>query len=159
MRIKGFFISLVITAIFIFVLNRHWGQIPPLGKFFSPQQGFWQNAEPVNKNYSDKLKIKGIERRVSVWLDERLVPHIFAQNDHDAYYVQGYITAMFRLWQMEMQVRAAGGRVSEVIGEKGLQYDRLQRRKGMVTAAENSLAAAEADSACSRGTCRASQAT
>lgn len=146
MRIKGFFISLVITAILIFVLNRHWGQIPPLGKFFSPQQGFWQNAEPVNKNYSNKLKIKGIERPVSVWLDERLVPHIFAQNDHDAYYVQGYITAMFRLWQMEMQVRAAGGRVSEVIGAKGLQYDRLQRRKGMVTAAENSLAAAEADS-------------
>lgn len=146
MRIKGFFISLVIALILIFVLNRHWGQIPPLGKFLSPRQGFWANAEPVNKNFSQRIRIKGVEQPVRVWLDGRLVPHIFAQNEHDAYYVQGYITAMFRLWQMEMQVRAAGGRVSAVIGEKALAYDRLQRRKGMVTAAENSLALAEADS-------------
>jgi penicillin amidase len=146
MRLREFFISLIITSILIFALNRHWGQVPPIGKFFSPQEGFWQQAEPVDKNFSSRLKVPGVERQVNVWLDERMVPHIFAQDDHDAYYVQGYITAMFRLWQMEMQVRAAAGRLSEVVGEKALGYDRLQRRKGMVTAAENSLAAVEADS-------------
>ncbi|TAN13003.1 MAG: penicillin acylase family protein [Chitinophagaceae bacterium] len=147
MRSKGFIISLIITIILIVVLNNRWGQVPPAGKFFSPQLGFWQNATPVNNNYSCKLKVKGVERPVSVWFDAHLVPHIFAQDDRDAYYVQGYITARFRLWQMDLQVRAAGGDLSEVIGEKTLQYDRLQRRKGMVTDAENSLAVMEADSA------------
>lgn len=147
MRIKSFFITLFITLVLIFVFNSRWGQIPPLGDFLSPREGFWANAEPVNKDFSGRIHVKGVEQRTDVWLDSRLVPHILAQNDHDAYYVQGYVTAMFRLWQMEMQVRAAGGRVSEVIGERGLQYDRLQRRKGMVTAAAHSLAAAEADSA------------
>lgn len=146
MRFKGFIITLIITIILIILLSNRWGQIPPIGKFFSPQLGFWENATPVNKNYAGKLAVKGVEHPVSVWFDERMVPHIFAQNDRDAYYVQGYITARFRLWQMELQVRAAGGNLSEVIGEKTLQYDRLQRRKGMVTDAENSLADMEADS-------------
>lgn len=147
MRLKGFLISLIITVILIFILNSRWGQMPPAGKFFSPQQGFWQQAEPVDENFSGRLKLQGVQDTVQVWLDERLVPHIFAANDRDAYYVQGYVTAMFRLWQMEMQVRAAAGRLSEVIGEKTLRYDRLQRRKGMVAAAEASLQAINADSA------------
>src|SRR5699024_7582842 len=74
-------------------------------------------------------------------------PHIFAQNDFDAYYVQGYLTARDRLWQMEMQSRAAGGHLSEVLGSKSLHYDRLQRRKGMVSAAKKTLAAIKKDSA------------
>lgn len=46
---------------------------------------------------------------------------------------------------MDMQTRAAAGRISEVVGEKALEYDRRQRRKGMLYAAENSLRAAETD--------------
>lgn len=145
MRLKGFVISVIITLILILVLDRHWGQIPPLAKFFSPQQGFWCNAEPVDQDFSGHLQVNGLRGPVKVWLDERLVPHIFAQNDRDVYYVQGYMTAMFRLWQMELQVRAAAGRLSEVVGRKALDYDRLQRRKGMVTAAENSLAVMQED--------------
>src|SRR5690606_10842296 len=49
-------------------------------------------------------------------------------------------TAMHRLWQMEFQTHAAAGRVSEVIGEKAIDFDRLQRRKGMVFGAKNALA-------------------
>lgn len=146
MRVKGFLTSLIVTLILVFVLNHRWGQAPPIGPFFSPQQGFWQNAEPVDKNFSGDLRVAGVQAPVKVLVDDRLVPHIFARNDRDAYYTQGYLTAMFRLWQMELQVRAAAGRLSEVIGEKTLSYDRIQRRKGMVTAAENSLAAMDADS-------------
>lgn len=146
MRSPKFIVSIVITLVLIVLLSNKWGQIPPIGDFFSPQSGFWENATPVNENYSGSMEVKGLQKPASVWFDNRLVPHIFAQDDQDAYYVQGYITARFRLWQMELQVRAAGGSLSEVIGEKTLQYDRLQRRKGMVTDAENSLAAMEADS-------------
>src|SRR5690606_837550 len=50
-----------------------------------------------------------------------------------------------RLWQMDLQTRAAAGRVSELLGDKALKFDRGQRRKGMVYGAEKSLKAMEAD--------------
>ncbi len=145
MNWKGFFTCLLITLVLVFFLNRKWGSLPPLGKLLSPQTGFWQNAVPVDEDFSGPIQVPGVRQPVKVWLDERMVPHVFAQSDQDAYYVQGYLTARDRLWQMEMQVRAAGGYVAEVLGEKAVSYDRMQRRKGMVSAAEKTLAAMEAD--------------
>ena len=81
----------------------------------------------------------------SVWFDDQLTPHIKAANDHDLYFLQGYVHAWFRLWQMDMQTRAAAGRVSEVAGDKSVVFDRRQRRKGMVYAAERSLEAVNAN--------------
>lgn len=147
MRVKGLIISAAITLALVLALNHRWGSAPPLGAFFSPQQGFWQNAEPVNGRFPGRLRVKGLAGPVQVLMGPRMVPHIFAADDRDAYRVQGYLTAMYRLWQMETQVRAAAGRLSAVIGPATLQFDRMQRRKGMVTAARHSLAAMEADSA------------
>ncbi len=42
---------------------------------------------------------------------------------------------------MDLASRAASGRLSEMLGARTLEYDRLQRRKGMVFAAENALEA------------------
>ncbi|HMX38488.1 MAG TPA: penicillin acylase family protein, partial [Ferruginibacter sp.] len=53
--------------------------------------------------------------------------------------------AKFRLWQMELQTFAAGGRASEIIGEKALEHDREFRRLGMVYAAEIALNELEKD--------------
>ncbi|RYZ18648.1 MAG: penicillin acylase family protein [Chitinophagaceae bacterium] len=80
-------------------------------------------------------------------MDDRLVPHVFAEQEEDAYYVQGYLHAKFRLWQMEFQTMAAAGRLSEIVGENPaiLKYDRGQRRLGMVSGAEKTLQAMEAD--------------
>ena len=55
--------------------------------------------------------------------DERQVPHIFAENLEDAAFVQGFLTAKDRLWQMDFISRAAVGRIAEVVGEKALEYD------------------------------------
>ena len=78
-------------------------------------------------------------------MDDRMVPHVFAEKDEDAYFVQGYLHASFRLWQMDIQTRAAAGRVSEIVGEAGLKHDRSFRRLGMVYAAENALVEMEKD--------------
>jgi penicillin amidase len=82
-----------------------------------------------------------------VYIDDRLVPHIFAQNDEDAYFIQGYIHAKFRLWQMEFQTMAAAGRISEILGRdpRFLRHDREQRRLGMVYGAENAVKEIEKD--------------
>ncbi|MFM1876256.1 MAG: hypothetical protein RL266_1993, partial [Bacteroidota bacterium] len=74
-----------------------------------------------------------------VVMDERGVPHIFAASEYDLYFLQGYLTAKDRLWQMEFQTHAAAGRTSEIVGEKALAFDLEQRRIGMTWSAERAL--------------------
>jgi penicillin amidase len=145
MRIVPFAITAAITIGFIVMLDNKWGSLPPLGKLLSPQEGFWQNATPISKNYNEQLDLPGLKGKTEVWLDDRMVPHIFAENDADAYYVEGYMHARDRLWQMELQIFASAGRLSEILGSKMLDYDRMQRRKGMIYAAELALKEMEAD--------------
>jgi penicillin amidase len=109
---------------------------PRLGYFLSPQQGFWQNAEPADASFDGDIKVSGLKGKVDVYMDDRLVPHIYADNDLDAYYVQGFLHAKFRLWQMEFQTYVAGGRLSEIVGEGRVNTDRFFRRLGMVYGAE-----------------------
>ncbi|MGI8598492.1 MAG: penicillin acylase family protein [Chitinophagaceae bacterium] len=149
MRLFWFLFSTILTIALIIILDMKWGAVPPLGKFLSPQQGFWQNAESVDHDYNEQLTLQGLRGQVNVHFDERLVPHIFAESDEDAFYVQGFIHAKFRLWQMEFQTHAAAGRISEILGndERFIRYDREQRRLGMGYAAENSLEEMEKDPA------------
>ena len=147
MRIVWFLISGVITTGLILVLNTTWVTPAPLGKLLNPQGGIWQNAEPVDNDFSADLKFPQLDGRVQVYFDERLVPHVFADNNDDAMFVEGYLHAKFRLWQMEFQTHAAAGRISELIGNRPgvLNFDRNMRRLGMVYAAEHSLAEMEKD--------------
>lgn len=119
-------------------LGRRWGNIPPLGKFFSPFIGFWQQAEPRTHRPPERLNIPTLEDTVVVVWDMRWVPHIYAKNDRDLYRAQGYIQAYLRLWQMELQTDVAAGRLSRFLGERTLEIDRAIRRLGLPYAAERS---------------------
>jgi penicillin G amidase len=145
MKFVPLLISSALTLLLIILFNSRWGPAPPMGQFLSPQHGFWQNAEPVDKDFGQDLQLAGLKEPAEIYLDDRLVPHVFAANDGDAYYLQGYLHAKFRLWQMEFQTYAAAGRISELIGPKGLNYDREKRRLGMVWAAERAVFEMEKD--------------
>ena len=147
LRIISFLVALLLTSGLIYILDSKKVLPVPLGKLLSPQEGLWQNAEPVNASFNDELRFPDLKGKVEVYLDERLVPHIFAEDDNDAYFVQGYLHARFRLWQMEFQTYAAAGRLSEIIGDRAVSYDRTQRRMGMVYGAENALKEMEKDPA------------
>lgn len=134
---------MLVTAALCYILDTKKILPAPLGKLLSPQHGVWQNAEPVDKDFSAELSFSDLKGKVDVYFDERLVPHIFAENENDAYFVQGFLHAKFRLWQMELQCLAAAGRASEIIGEKAVDHDKEFRRLGMVYAAENTLAEME----------------
>jgi penicillin G amidase len=139
--------SLLVTVVLVYALNRGWNfgsPIPPLGKFLDPFGGFWQNAE-TKARPDDVLNLTGLIEEVIIRYDSLLIPHVYAKNDADLYLAQGYITAANRLWQMEFQTHAAAGRISEIIGDAALDYDRTQRRRGMVYAAENFLKSMEAN--------------
>lgn len=145
MKYLVFTLTLFINIAFFIVLGTREILPLPLGSFLNMQEGIWQNAEPVDQNFNENLRLKGVKGTVNIYLDERLVPHIFAEKETDAYFVQGYLHAKNRLWQMEFQTHAAAGRISEIVGEKAISFDRNQRRIGMVYAAENALAAMEND--------------
>jgi penicillin amidase len=141
MRALGFFFSLLLTLALTIALETPFGSVPPLGKFLSPNHGFWQNAETDSAFDYIELNHAYLQDEVEILIDENLVPHIYAQNDMDLYFAQGYIMAKHRLWQMDFQVRAAAGRIAEIIGPDAIEFDRLQRRKGMTFGAENGLRA------------------
>jgi penicillin G amidase len=136
MRIIPFIITAATTTGLVVLLNTTLVLPAALGKLLSPQHGVWQNAERTSENFTADLKFPQLSGKTNVYFDDRLVPHIFAEQENDAYFVQGYLHAKFRLWQMELQTFAAAGRVSEILGEKGLNHDREFRRLGMVYAAE-----------------------
>ncbi len=131
-------VVIALTVTLIWALQTKFGSLPPIGKFLNPVNGFWQNAESKELKSGD-LKIQGLQKPVTIKFDENRVAHIFAENDHDLYLAQGYITARDRLWQMDIQTRSASGRLAEVVGPKALEVDRYHRRMGMVYGAENTL--------------------
>ena len=143
MKYITFIMSLGFTLVTFYALNTKLGAIPPIGKFLNPTQGIWQNEQ--DESLIGNIQIDGLSDEVTVHYDEQLIPHVFAQNDTDLYKAQGYITAKHRLWQMEFQTHASAGRLSEIIGEKALNYDRAQRRKGMGFGADNTLEAMKND--------------
>ena len=116
---------LFVVCFALHLLNNKIGSIPPPGKFLDPFNGYISSS---NNQEISKINILELKESVDVVWDENWFPHIFAKNDKDLYMVQGYIVASDRLWQMEFQTHAAAGRISEIIGEEGLEYDRFQRR-------------------------------
>ena len=141
MKIVRFLFTFSLTLLLCITLNLRYGQIPPPGKLLDPFGGFWQNAETPQFQTSSLLEFADLNSEVTVFYDSLLVPHIFAQNDHDLYFVQGYLMAYFRLCQMEFQTHFEAGILSEIVGERTLEIDRLNRRLGLVVGAENSMKA------------------
>lgn len=144
MKTIKFLSALLLTVALIYLLDNRWvikgSPIPPFGKFLDPVNGFWQNIDP-SEFKSESFDVAGLSGPVSVTYDSLMIPHIFANNNEDLYFAQGYVTAVHRLWQMEFQTHAAAGRISEVLGAgpegRILDYDRGQRRLGMVYAARH----------------------
>ena len=137
MKYLKLLLSFVLVIGIFFVLNTKLGDIPPLGKFLNPQSGIWQNE--TSESVTGEVSIPGLKDKVTVHYDEYMIPHVFAQNEHDLYKAQGYLTAKHRLWQLEFQTHAAAGRLSEIFGEGALNYDRTARRRGMGYGADQAI--------------------
>lgn len=58
-----------------------------------------------------------LEAEADVLIDEWGVPHIYARTDHDAFYLQGYVSARDRFSEMDLARKIAFGRLGEVIGQ------------------------------------------
>jgi penicillin amidase len=77
------------------------------------------------------ITLYGLHEPVEIITDVYGIPHIYAQNEDDLYFAQGYAHAQDRLWQMELNRRISAGRISEIVGPLALETDRFCRRLGM----------------------------
>ena len=67
-----------------------------------------------------KLKLRGLQEPVNVLRDRWGVAHIYAQNQHDLFFAQGFVVAQDRLFQMELWKRSGEGRLAEILGAAAL---------------------------------------
>jgi penicillin G amidase len=94
---------------------------------------------PINGN----VVVPGLKEPVNVVRDRWGVAHIYAKNQHDLFFAQGFVVAQDRLFQMEMWKRAGQGRLAEVLGPSAVERDinaRLLRYRGDMKAEYESYA-------------------
>ena len=74
-----------------------------------------------------ELRVTGLKQPVEIIRDKQGIPHIYAKNDDDLFFAQGYVMAQDRLWQLEMWRRWREGRLAEVFGPRAFDYDARNR--------------------------------
>src|SRR5215472_522908 len=72
---------------------------------------------------SEKLTIAGLREPVEILKDHWGISHIYAKNEADLFFAQGYNVARDRLFQLELWRRQATGTVAEVLGPRELKRD------------------------------------
>ncbi|HEX2387161.1 MAG TPA: penicillin acylase family protein, partial [Candidatus Binatia bacterium] len=68
--------------------------------------------------YSGEIVLAGLTARVKVLWGPCAVPHVYAENERDLFFAQGYLHAQERLWQMELSRRGICGRAAEIFGDR-----------------------------------------
>lgn len=84
---------------------------------------FFSSAFPLLAQPKETLRVAGLIEPVEVVRDKWGMPHIFARNEPDLFFAQGFMAAADRLFQLELWRRKATGSLSAVFGRRFLQAD------------------------------------
>lgn len=84
-----------------------------------------KHAKAALPNYNQTLQAEALKEDVEIIRDKWAVPHIYAENQHDLFFAQGFVHAQDRLWQMELNRRVVYGEVSEFAGEAAIDLDKM----------------------------------
>lgn len=98
---------------------------------------YLKNQSPV---YSGEIKLKGLTEQVEVMFDKYGIPHIYAENENDAYFALGYVQAQERLFQMVLYRRLVQGRASEIFGPALIPTDKYFHTLGLGELAKKAAA-------------------
>lgn len=94
----------------------------------------------LTPKYEGHEQLYNLSDEVRVLFDPYGIPHIYAQNEEDAFRTLGYVHAQDRLWQMEVLRRIGTGRLSEVFGSKMLNTDKFFLSLGIDEATKKTVA-------------------
>src|SRR5437588_5858288 len=108
-----------------------------------PKLDLAARAQQTIPPIAGEVQIDGLQSPVKVMRDNWGVAHIYAGNQHDLFFAQGFVAAQDRLFQMQMWKRAGQGRLAEVLGKSAVErdrYARLLKYRGDLQAEYNSYA-------------------
>jgi penicillin G amidase len=69
------------------------------------------------------IRVPGLQAPALVLRDANGVPHIFARNERDLFFLQGWVHAQDRFFQMDVGRREASGTLAELLGPAVLDDD------------------------------------
>src|SRR5690606_31975225 len=73
------------------------------------------------------VDVPGLSQPVEILRDKHGVSHIYAQNEHDLFFAQGFAAARDRLWQLDLWRRRGEGKMAEQFGPRFIEQDRAAR--------------------------------
>lgn len=94
----------------------------------------------LTPTYEGDGTLSKLSNETKVYYDSYGIPHIYAENEEDAFRTFGYVHAQDRLWQMELLRRIGTGRLSEVFGSKMLNTDKFFLSLGIDEATKKTVA-------------------
>src|SRR2546430_14713600 len=68
-------------------------------------------------------RLAGLQDAARVTIDSEGISHVRASNEHDLYFMQGWVHARERLFQMDYNRRLASGTLAELVGTAALAND------------------------------------
>ena len=97
------------------------------------------------KSNNRPMEVPGLQSPVKVIRDVDGIPHIIGKSEHDVLFMQGFVHAQDRFFQMDVSRRTASGTLAELLGQPALGSDVQLRTFGLRRAGERTLAALSAD--------------
>jgi penicillin amidase len=87
-----------------------------------------QNAKPpAPQGAAETIAIRGLRQPVEILIDRWGVPHIYAKNEADLFFAQGFNAGRDRLFQIDLWRRRGLGQLSEVFGPAFVEQDKACR--------------------------------
>lgn len=100
----------------------------------------------LKPTYKGNQQLPKLSDKAQVYYDTYGIPHIYANNEKDAFRILGYVHAQDRLWQMEVLRRIGKGGLSEVFGSDLLRTDKFFLSLGIDEASAKTVARLDATS-------------
>ena len=101
----------------------------PITDILAPVLKLWLTSAGRKRKPASQADffIPDVTEKCEVIRDHFGVPHIYAANEHDLFFAQGFVHAQDRFFQMELNRRTANGSLSELVGAIALDTDRAVR--------------------------------
>lgn len=95
---------------------------------------------PLVAQQTQRVKLPGMQMAGTITRDARGIAHVFALNERDLLFLQGWVHADDRFFQMDFNRRLASGTLGELVGMSALSSDVQLRTLGLRRAAQASFA-------------------
>lgn len=86
-----------------------------------------------------EIALPGLSGKVDVLRDERGVPQIYGDSVTDIAKAQGFVHAQDRFFEMDLRRHITSGRLAELVGDAGVETDKVIRTMGWRRTAEAEL--------------------